>query len=150
MDTVTYSNKILIEIVNKHSLPFRIPHTDTMEIIESDVDWTPALFMITPEGKLLQKSTGFLPAEELAPWILLGKGKMQFKQKETNFAANLMEMILSDYPDSHCAPEAFYWSIVARFLSTGNPSVLQKGYGELIKHYPDSLWTKKAMPYRLL
>lgn len=150
MDTVTYPDEKVIEIVNKHSSPFRIPHTANLEILDRDVEWTPALFMMTPQGILLQESIGFMPPEELVPWILLGKGKMQFQQKEMDHTANLTNSVLSDYPNSHWAPEALYWKSVALFRSTQNASALQQGYDRLKKQYPDSIWAKKAMPYRLL
>ena len=37
-----------------------------------------------------------------------------------------------------------------RFKNTGNPAPLKEAYETLSSQYPDSEWTKRAYPYRLL
>ncbi|HCY87137.1 MAG TPA: hypothetical protein DHV36_18535 [Desulfobacteraceae bacterium] len=150
MDTVTYPDKKVVEVVNKYSIPLKVGHDTVLDNVDRDVKWTPQLFLAEPSGKLLADSMGFLPPLELAPWILLGNGRLEFQKGNMNKATNLMNIVVNDYPDSHWAPEAMYLSCVALFNDTHEPEALKKAYTGLTSRYPQSIWSLKAQPYRLL
>jgi len=150
MDAVTYPNDNVAETIHQYTVPLRVAHDKPLKEIPKDLEWTPYLYVVDYKGTILLKSVGFLPAEELVPWILLGCGRMRFEKKEWNMSANIMNIIFSNYPDSHCAPQALYLNTIARFHLTHEPSILKQGYDDIKKYYPRSIWTKKTLPYRLL
>ena len=54
------------------------------------------------------------------------------------------------YPEDSAVPEAMYFSGVNLFKQTNDSSRLKMTYEKLLSNYPDSTWTKRAYPYRLL
>jgi TolA-binding protein len=61
-----------------------------------------------------------------------------------------LEDLLKAYPKSAAAPEAIFLRGVCGYKSTHNPKALKEIYENLAKEYPDSEWTKRAYPYRLI
>jgi outer membrane protein assembly factor BamD (BamD/ComL family) len=93
---------------------------------------------------------GFLSPEELIPSLLLGKAKIDFDHEDFAKALVSLEALLKDYPKSGAAPEAIFLRGVCGYKSTHTPKPLKEAYEKLAKDYPDSEWTKRAYPYRLL
>ena len=112
--------------------------------------WTPTLVTLDIDGKEHHRTVGFLPPEEIIPSLLLGKAKVHFDHDEFQVALKSLEALLKDYPKSGAAPEAIFLRGVCGYKSTHNPKPLKEAYERLQKEYPESEWTKRALPYRLI
>ena len=150
MDAVTYPDEAVITYMNRNLIPLRIPSDQQPLAGEYGVTWTPALFILDREGRTHQATVGFLNPEEFIPSLLLGIGNMYFHKDDFTEALDHYATILADHADSDAAPEALFQTGVARYKSSSDPKPLKEAYEQLKREYPESTWTKRAYPYRLI
>lgn len=150
MGAVTYPDAKVSEIVNNEFIPVLQP--PDAEPLASDfwVRWTPALFVCDPYGHPHQRIVGFLPPDQLAPYLLLGKAKTLFDHKRFNDALAALERILGDWPQSFAAPQAVYYRAACRYRTSHDAHHLKIGHQIIMAEYPDSEWAARTQPYRLL
>jgi len=150
MDAVTYPNEAVISFINQNVIPLRIPSDHQSLSREFDVSWTPALFILDQDGQEHRRTVGFLNSSELIPTLLLGIGNMHFHKNAFKEALDSYETILADHGDSDAVPEAVFQIGVCRYKSTSDPKPLKEAYEQLCRDFPESTWTKRAYPYRLI
>ncbi len=150
MDAVTYPNEAVIEHLSENVVSMRAPHDADPLSLMFNVRWTPSFHIVDPEGRQHQMNKGFLPPLEFIPWILMGRGRSHFDRSEFDQAAMVFDRIETEYPKSHWLPEVVYWGGVTEYKKTGDPQTLRRVHEKLEAHFPESLWKKKASPYRLL
>jgi len=150
MGAVTFPDAKVIAFIKQNLIPIRLPHDHKPLAEQFQVKWTPALVTLDTEGKEHHRTVGFLSPEELIPSLLLGKAKIDFDHEDFAKALVNLEALLKDYPKSGAAPEAIFLRGVCGYKSTHTPKPLKEAYEKLAKDYPDSEWTKRAYPYRLL
>lgn len=150
MDTVSYPDKKVIEFINNSLISLRVRFDAQPMATDFNLKWTPTLIILDKAGKEHHRTVGFFPAEELIPSLLLGIAKVHFDLNEFKDALSRLEKILSDFHKSGSAPEAIYLKGVCLYKDTKNPKGLKEAYEQLQAKYPESEWTKRAYPYRLL
>ena len=89
-------------------------------------------------------------AEELIPSLLLGIGKCSFDTGDFESAISTFDELLQQHPGSEVAAEAIYYRGVALYKHTEEPKNLKDAYEKLAAEYADSVWAKRAYPYRLI
>jgi len=149
MDAVTYPKEDVVDQINRLVIPVRIPFDNPLAK-EFEVKWTPGLLFLDEDRKEHHRIIGFLPPEELVPAILLGVGKTFFDTKQLDRAIELLNEVVDKHPRSHAAPEAVYFHGVSRYKQTHSGEPLKQSYNKLQAEYPETEWTKRAAPYRLL
>jgi len=149
MDAVTYPTENVVEHIEKHVIPVRIPFDDPLAG-EFVVKWTPNLVFADAERAVHHRIIGFLPPEELIPAILLGVGKTFFDLADLDRDLGILNEVVEKHPTSHAAPEAVYFMGVSRYKKTHSGEPLKEAYEKLKEAYPESEWAKRAAPYRLL
>ena len=150
MGAVTFPDTRVIAFINLNVIPLRLPHDHKPLAEQFQIKWTPALVTLDAEGKEHHRTVGFLAPDELIPSLLLGKAKIDFDHEDFAKALVTLEDLLTDYPKSAAAPEAIFLRGVCGYKSTHSPKALKEIYEKLSKDYPDSEWTKRASPYRLI
>jgi hypothetical protein len=150
MGAVTFPDTKVIAFINQNVIPIRLPHDHKPLAEKFQVKWTPALVTLDIEGKEHHRTVGFLSPEELIPSLLLGKAKIDFDHEDFANALQTLESLLQGYPKSAAAPEAIFLRGVCGYKNAHNPKALKEAYERLAKDYPDSEWTKRAYPYRLI
>lgn len=150
MGAVTFPNPKVMAFVNENFIPLRLPHDHKPLSDQFHVKWTPTLVTLDSEGEEHHRTVGFLPPEELIPSLLLGRAKIHFDHEEFEKAINSLESLLKEYSKSGAAPEAIFLRGVCGYKSTHSPKPLKEAYERLQAAYPESEWTKRAYPYRLL
>lgn len=150
MDAVTYPQERVVEFINTHVIPLRVPADHQPLAADFAIKWTPALLILDQEGKEHQRTVGFLSAEELCASILLGIGNLHFNGNAFKEAIASYDRVLAEYPQSDCAPEAIFQRGVSLYKSTHDPKPLRAAYDRLQEGHPSSQWTKRAYPYRLI
>jgi tetratricopeptide (TPR) repeat protein len=149
MDTVTYPENHVIQFIEEHTIPVRVP-SDGKLADHFNVTWTPTLVILDSGGGEHYRTTGFQNPDELLPMILLGIGKVHFDLGQFEEADKRLDEALAKYPDSDKAPEAIYFRAVSRYKKTEKAEPLKEAYDILRTNYPTSEWAKRAAPYRLL
>jgi hypothetical protein len=150
MDAVSYPNKDVIEFMNNVMIPLRVSFDAQPLSSDFKVKWTPTLVTLDQEGNEHHRTVGFLSPEELIPSLRLGIAKIGFDLNQFGEALENLDRIVTDYPKSDSTPEAIYLQAVSGYKSTEDAKQLKAGYELLLSGYPESEWTKRAYPYRLL
>jgi hypothetical protein len=105
--------------------------------------WTPTIIILDPDGKERHRIEGFLPAESFAAQLKLGLARSAFERSDFASAAKLYDEVAGS-GDPEAAPEGVYWSGVARYKSTDDPSHLGATHKTLSEKYANSSWAKRA------
>ena len=150
MDAVTYPQESVVSFVSNRMIPLRVRFDAQPHASDFKIQWTPSLITLGPEGQEHHRSVGFLPPEELIPSLLLGSGKCHFDAERFPQALKDLDEVLAKHPKSHAAPEAIYYRGVTGYKSTHDAKPLKAAYEKLAAEYPQSEWTNRAYPYRLL
>jgi TolA-binding protein len=150
MDAVTYPNAKVAEFINKNMIAVRVPADAKPLSVDFNVNWTPTLITLGPDGREHHRTLGFLAPEELIPSLMLGMAKVHFDSGRFEEALAGLAALLAEYPKSDAAPEAIYLRGVNRYKNTHDAKPLKEAYEQLLAEHASSEWTKRAYPYRLL
>ena len=150
MEAVTFPKTEVIEFIHGNFVPVRVAHDAKPLSEDFTVKWTPTLIALDPDGKEHHRTVGFLSPEELIASLLLGAGKIHFENDRFNEAIEWLDKVITGYPESDFAQEAIFVRGVSRYKLTSDPKPLKEAYEELAARFPESEWTKRAYPYRLL
>lgn len=150
MDDVTFTDLDVSNFVTDRMIPLRAPFGAKTLAADFRVVWTPTLIVLDYYGKEHQRTMGYLPPDDMVASLLLGIGKAGFGNDQFNEAVVQYSTLLNGYPQSAFAPEAVYLRGVARFKSSHAPAALKEAYQQLLAHYPESGWTRRAEPFTQL
>ena len=100
-----------------------------------------------PDGVERYRIEGYLPKDEFRAQLELGLARIAFKEKKWADAEQGYLLIVQNYSQTAAAPEAMYWSAVSHYKGTNDHTVLSKAAEDLERKYPQSIWTKKGLPW---
>jgi len=112
------------------------------------VQWTPTILIVDPSGAERHRIEGFLPVDELLAQLALGLGHSAFARQEFGEAERRLREVVERYPDTAAAPEALYWTGVARYKATNDAAALAGTAEAFTRRYQDSVWAKKASVWK--
>ncbi len=147
MDEETFADEFVAEAMAVQVIPALLPHDHIPFAAEYGVTWTPSLLALDPEGRAHRRDVGFLPPEEFTPFLLLGCAGVYFDGDKFEHATPLLDTLLAHHAQSAYAPEARFLLGMTAFKASGDESHLRLAFEDLSRHWPHSLWTKKARPY---
>jgi hypothetical protein len=150
MDAVTYPENNVIEFVQKSIIPLQVAFDAKPLSVDFNIKWTPTLITLGSDGKEHHRTVGFLDVDGFISNSLLGIGKYHFDNDRFPEALSFFENIIADHAQSDVVAEAIFLQGVSRYKNSGDPKPLKEAYETLSNGYPDSEWTKRAYPYRLL
>jgi tetratricopeptide (TPR) repeat protein len=150
MDAVTYPTEKVGEFIQRSIIPLRVAFNHEPLAKEFNVKWTPTLVTLDTEGKEHHRTVGFLGPDEFIASQILGMGKTFFDLEKYNDAIAAFNSLLEMFPQSECAAEAIFYRGVAQYKNTHDPKPLREAYDRLSGEYPNTEWTKRAYPYRLI
>ena len=116
----------------------------------ADNHMTPGLVTLDPDGGEHHRTVGFLAPAELIGSLLLGLGKRWYDRDRFAEAVKLFDRLLAEYPEGEGSAEAIFLRGVCLYKQTHDPKPLKQAYEQLAASHPQSEWTKRAFPYRLL
>jgi len=150
MEAVTFPDEKVVAFMNERVVSLRVAYNDKELAGRFNVKWTPTIVTLDGEGTEHHRTVGFLSSEEFIPSILLGMAKSAFDHEDYGLALEIAGELLRGYPSAAAAPEAIFLQGVCRYKKSGTPASLKEAYEMLSASYPQSEWTKRAYPYRLL
>ena len=109
-----------------------------------NVRWTPTVLVLGPDGTEGRRIEGFLPKDELLGQLELGLAFLDVAKKEWPAARQEFEQVVERYPETDAAPEALYWSGVAKYSASHDASALKELGREFRERYTDTAWAKRA------
>jgi TolA-binding protein len=112
------------------------------------VQWTPTILVIDPSGIERHRIEGFLPADDLLAQLALGFARSAFERQQFAEAERRFREVVERFPRSDAAPEALYWSGVARYKATSDAAALAQTADAFAQRYQDASWAKKASVWR--
>jgi outer membrane protein assembly factor BamD (BamD/ComL family) len=108
------------------------------------VRWTPTILILAPDGKEQHRIEGFLPADDFLAQLELGLGHMAVGRREWQAAEREFTKIVDELPETDAAPEALYWSGVAKYSCTHDATALKETSRKLKSKYERTSWAKRA------
>jgi tetratricopeptide (TPR) repeat protein len=152
MGAVTYPDKEVAGFVDLQFIPVQIETSEANRALmqQYGVTWTPSIFVLDADGKVHYSTVGFVPPEEFVPTFMVGKARWYFDTGQYAEARAFLEEMLTRCPHPNAAAEAIFFLGVAKYRMTQDPKPLREAYEELTAKYPQSEWTKRADPYRLI
>ena len=109
-----------------------------------NIRWTPTVLILAPDGSEARRIEGFLPRDELLGQIGLGLGFIGVNRKDWAVAQQAFEQVVEQYPDTAAGPEALYWTGVAKYSASHDPSELKSLGRQFKERYTDTAWAKRA------
>ena len=150
MDAVTYPDKKELDFLQKNYIPLQIPFDAKPLSQDFNVKWTPTLITLGADMREHHRTVGFLDPDGFIASFLLGIGKYNFDNERYPEALTFFERVIAEKPQSDSVAEAIYLRGVSRYKNSGDRKPLKEIYEILSSRFPDSEWTGKAYPYRLL
>jgi tetratricopeptide (TPR) repeat protein len=150
MDAVTYPVKEVKTFVENYLIPLRINVNDDPVHDKYHYFWTPTIAVLNLGGDEVQRTIGFFDSKEFIASMHLGIAKVHLDAEEYDTANVHLKKLLEKYPQSEMIPEAIYFRGVNLYKWKDNPSHLREAYETLVEKYPETAWTQRAYPYRLI
>jgi outer membrane protein assembly factor BamD (BamD/ComL family) len=109
-----------------------------------NVRWTPTVLILGPDGSEGRRIEGYLPADEMLTQIQLGLGFLAVNRKDWDAARREFEQVVEQFPNTTGAPEALYWSGVAKYSASHDAAALKETGRSFRERYTDTAWAKRA------
>jgi hypothetical protein len=100
--------------------------------------WTPTLLWLDPDGRVLLRWPGLIPADELLAQLDLGEALVGLRRGRFAEALDRLEACVDAWPESAAAPEALYWAGNVRYVMDGDRQSLDTARKTLTERYPES------------
>ena len=88
-----------------------------------------------------------MPKQDFEAQLEMALARIAFKEKRWPDAERIYREVVAKYPNTSSAPEARYWRAVTHYKGTNDHTVLGQVAQELKANAPESVWTKKAIPW---
>jgi len=112
-----------------------------------DATWTPTVLVLDSKGTERFRLEGYLPKEEFKAQLVMSLARIAFKEKRWLEAERIYGEVVENYSNTFSAPEARYWRAVSHYKGTNDHTVLGQVAQELNQIAPESIWTRKAIPW---
>ncbi len=148
-----YTDPRVVEFVTRHFVPVRVHVKHNADAFAKlgekfNAQWTPTILLVDASGEERHRIEGFLPLDDFLSQLSLGLAKAAFARKDHAAAERLYKEIVERYPATDAAPEAQYWTGVARYRATNDAGALKETAQAFDKRYSDSTWAKKASVWK--
>ena len=148
MEKDTYAQEKIIHFISEHLLPFRVNMKEEAYFKDFNITWVPSIVFLDKYARENHRSVGYLGPDDFIAIALLALGKIYSNNKNFAAAQYHFDKVLKSYPHSQVAEEAMYYMGINRYRETAAPMELKAAADLLQKEYPNSIWTRKAAPYR--
>lgn len=140
-----YPNARVSELITQRFVPVRVHVKEQPAMWKRfSVRWTPTVLIVAPDGSEGRRIEGYLPADEMMAQIRLGLGFLAVNRKDWNAAREEFEQVVAQFPNTAAAPEALYWSGVAKYSGSHDAGALKETGQNFRDRYTDTAWAKRA------
>jgi tetratricopeptide (TPR) repeat protein len=144
-----YPDPAVIQLIDDQFVPVRVHVRDQADEFKRlgakyNAQWTPTVLVIDSQGEERHRVEGFLPATDFLAQLALGLGHSAFARSDFAEAERWFRQVVERSPDTDAAPEALYWTGVARYKAAGDAAALRETAVQFRQRYKDTSWAKKA------
>ena len=140
-----YPDPNVRQLITERFIPVRIHIKEQPTMWKRfDVRWTPTVVVLAPSGREGRRVEGYLPADELLGQLGLGLGFLAVERKDWPAARTEFDRVVERFPNTDAAPEALYWSGVAKYSASHDASALKELGREFRQRYTNTAWAKRA------
>ncbi|MDJ0623786.1 MAG: hypothetical protein QNJ17_12530 [Desulfocapsaceae bacterium] len=150
MDTVTYSSTKVAGFTKECLITLAVEVSKKPYYERYNAIWTPTLLLLDFQGNEIQRNVGFLDVEDFMACMHLGIAKVHLNIDEFAAANVHFKKIFNSFSQSFVMPEAIYFQGVNGYKESNDPAKLKQVYERLHEEYPESGWTRRAVPYNAL
>jgi hypothetical protein len=142
---VTYPNLFVATLINTYFVPVQVNVDKDPRLVDKfRAIWTPNINIIDSEERSSYHVEGWLPASEFSAMLLLSLGHYSIKHKRYADALPFLREVVDNYPSTTFAPEALYYTGVAKYLAEHKVEDLVGAWKQLQLRYPGASWTLSA------
>ena len=147
-----YPSPSIVSLIGEHFIPVRVHVKQKEEFArlgaKYNAQWTPAALLIDGDGTERHRLEGFLPLEDFAGQLLLGRAHAARAANDFAGAEGRYRDVIERYPLTDAAAEAQYWAGVSRYKATNDHHALIETANAFDVRYQDSSWAKKASVWK--
>lgn len=147
-----YSSPTVAALIGGHFIPVRVHVKQKDDFArlgaKYNAQWTPTTLLIDGEGVERHRLEGFLPLEDFASQLLLGRAHVARFTNAFEEAERRYRDVIEQYPLTDAAAEAQYWAGVSRYKATGDAHALVETAQAFDARYQESAWAKKASVWK--
>jgi hypothetical protein len=145
MDTVTYPDARVAQMVMQHFVPARVEVKREPNLVEEYlVAWMPHLVIIDDQGTVHYRLEGYLAPEEFMAYLSLGLGKLHLNRGQFFPAAERFEGVVQRHRGTDAGAEALYWLGVTHYKQTHDPAELRRSWQQLTQEHSNSTWAHRT------
>lgn len=147
-----YSAPTVTTLVGDHFIPVRVHVKQKDDFArlgaKYNAQWTPTTLLLDGEGVERHRLEGFLPLDDFASQLLLGRAHAARASNAFEEAERRYRDVIEQYPLTDAAAEAQYWAGVSRYKATNDAHALVETAQAFDARYQDSAWAKKASVWK--
>ena len=144
---MTYPDPAVIAVVAEAFIPLRVdlrdPHTRELNVV-----WLPTVIVRDHRGNEHYRNVNAVPAPDFLDVLALGEAHARLKEGRSAAHARAEQVLahaLGRRDDGPLHPELLYWQAIAGYFRGDHDGEFRDGvWGELIRRYPDSIWTHRV------
>lgn len=151
MDTVTYPDPRVAELVNANFAPVKInirePQQGGVRELLRTVKpvWAPLFVFLDPARVELRRYVGWLAPDEFLAELTFVLGMQDILRQRIDEAFTRFRAAADEWPESSVAAEALFWAGTAAYKKgRGDLVALRAVWDELVARYPASTWARRA------
>ncbi len=145
MGAVTYPNLFVATLINDYFVPVQINVAKEPKLVDKyRAVWTPNINILESDERMVYHVEGWLPASEFSAMLLLSLGHHAIHRKRYADALPFLQEVRDNFPTTTFAPEALYYTGVAKYMSAHKVEDLVSVWKELQVKYPGNSWTLSA------
>lgn len=144
LDAYTYPNPAVHAAITERFVPLRFYHTDA-KVRDLRLLWLPTNFIYDKRGHEHYRSINALKPADFLDVLDIGEALVRMRWAEYGDAVDRLEAAVARSANGPMRAEAIYYLGIARyFRGHHDHNVRDETWSELVRDYPDSIWTQRV------
>jgi hypothetical protein len=144
LDAYTYPDPAVRAAITERFVPLRFYHTDA-KVRDLRLLWLPTNFIYDKRGHEHYRSINALKPADFLDVLDIGEALVRMRWAEYGEAVTRLEDAAARSSNGPLRPEALYYLGIARyFRGHHDHAIRDETWAELVREYPDSIWTQRV------
>lgn len=144
LDAYTYPDPAVQAAITERFVPLRFYNTDA-KVRDLRLLWLPTNFIYDKRGNEFYRSINALKPADFLDVLDLGEALVRMRWAEYDLAVTRLEAAAQRSENGPMRAEVLYYLGIARyFRGHHDHAIRDETWAELIRAYPDSIWTQRV------